>query len=210
MDQAEARRIWLEAVEKVKDRTLAPTLWRALEMGTGITAEGDQFVVGFPPADAPMSGYLTSSEHRVTIERVLAELLGRPHRLRIIEGTTAADYEAFKKRQELAEETRSKVQERKRIERAAEKEWEMVAEQCSRRYAGTPMRQLPQIRAQFLLDVVRVISDSLDRIHPTGQIDEVGQRALARVIEKIATLADVPGAVVGLELARYRQSLKGG
>jgi len=206
MKEAEARKVWLEAVERVKDRTLAPTLWRALEMGVGVTAEGDFFVVGFPPSDTPMSGYLTSSDHRIIIEQVLTELLGNPTRLKVIEGTTLADYEAHKKREAVAEETRRVTQERKHVERAAERQWEAVAEQCSRKYANTPLRQLPQVRAQYLLEAVQIISEEMDRIHPDGKLDEIGHRALARVIERVATLADLPSAAVGLELVRVRRA----
>jgi len=202
VNEAEARGIWLEAVERVKDRTLAPTLWRALEMGSGVTVDGDFFVVGFPPTDSPMSGYLSSSEHRVIIERVLTELLEKPTRLKIIEGTTAADYDAYKKREAVAEDTRRTAQERKQVERAVERQWEVVAEKCGRIYANTPLRQLPHIRARFLLDAVQMVCDEMDRIHPDGKIDEIGHRALARVVDRVATLADVPSAVVGAELVK--------
>ncbi len=205
MNQSEARKIWQEAVEKVKDRTLAPTLWRALELGHGITAEDDFFVVGFLPSDGPMTSYLTSSEHRIIIEQTLSELLGKPTRLKIVEGITPADYEVFKKREAAAEAARRTAYERKREERAIEKEWETTAEQCSRKYAGLPMRQFPQIRASFIFEAIKIISDTIDRMHPDGKLDEVAQRALAQIIEKVATLADVQAAVVGTELLRYRR-----
>jgi hypothetical protein len=204
MDQAEARRIWLEAVERVKDRTLAPTLWRALEAGYGVTAEDDSFIVGFPPSDGPMAGYLTSAEHRTIIERAVSELVGKPTRIKIIDGTTIADFEIFKKREAVAEEARRTASDRKRVERAAEREWDAIAEQCSRKYANTPLRQLPHVRAQYMFEAVQIISESMDTIHPDGKIDEIGHRALGRVIEKVATLADVPGAVVAAELIRVR------
>ena len=208
MKEAEARKVWLEAVERVKDRTLAPTLWRALEMGTGVTEEDNMFIIGFPPSDAPMSGYLTSSDHRITIEKVLTEIIGKPIQLKIIEGTSIADYEAHKKRERVAEHTRRVAQERKHVERAAERAWESVAEQCSRKYAGTPLRQLPQVRAQYLFEAVQIISDAMDRIHPDGKIDEIGHRALGRVIDRAATLADVPGTTVAVELIRFRSTRK--
>lgn len=208
MKEAEARNIWLEAVERVKDRTLAPTLWRALEMGTGVTEEDNMFIVGFTPGDAPMSGYLTSSDHRITIEKVLTEIIGKPIQLKIIEGMTIADFEAHKKREQVAEQTRRAAQERKHVERAAERAWEVISEQCSRKYANTPLRQLPQIRARYMIEAVEIISEAMDRIHPDGNIDEIGHRALGRVIERVATLTDVPGATVAAELIRLRGTIE--
>jgi hypothetical protein len=208
MKEAEAKRVWLEAVERVKDRTLAPTLWRALEMGTGITLDGDLFIIGFSSADAPMAGYLVSSDHKNVIEKALTEIVGRPVRLKTIEGSTPADYETHKQREVVAEETRRVAQERKHVERAAERQWEMIMEQCSRKYANTPLRQLPHIRSQFMFEAVNIVSEAMDEIHPDGKIDEIGHRAMGRVVDKIATLADVPGAVVGAELIRVRRAKK--
>ena len=210
MKYEEAKKLWHEAVERIKDETMAPTLWRALELGTGITKEGDFFVVGFLPSDSPMSGHLTSSEHKIKIERILTTLLGSPTRIKIIEGTTQADYESFKKRESLAEAGRRASQERRQVGRAAEKLWETIGEQCSRKYANTPLRQMPQVRGQYLLESAQIISDEIDKIYPDGQIDEVGHRSLARVIEKVATLADVPGAVVAVEVVRLRRERSGG
>lgn len=208
MTEAEARKLWLEAVERVKDQTLAPTLWRALEAGTGVAHEGGYFVIGFPPSDAPMSGYLKSSEHKIIIEKVLTQLLGEPTQIRTIEGTTQADYEAFKKREAVAERTRRMAGERRQAERTVEMAWDAVSEQCSRKYANTPMRQMAHIRGQYMFEAIHMVSEALDRIHPDGKLDEVGHRAMARVLERIATLTDVPGAVVGAEFVRLRMSRK--
>lgn len=208
MNEAEARRVWLDAVEKVKDQTLAPTLWRALELGTGIDHENGVFVIGFPPSDSPMAGYLRSSEHKIVIEKVLTQMLGTPTQIKIIEGTTQADFETAKKREATAERTRSVVSERRQGERALETAWETIAEQCSRKYANTPMRQMPQVRGQFMFEAVKIISDAMDTIHPTGEINDTGHRSIARVIEKVATLADVPSAVIAAELIRFRWAKK--
>jgi hypothetical protein len=208
MNEADAQKAWLAAVERVKDQTLAPTLWRALEMGHGIDFEDGFFIVGFPPSDAPMAGYLRSSEHKMVIEKSITEILGTPAQVRIIEGTTQADFEHFKKREIAAEQNRVAATQRKQVERAFEASWELVSEQCSRKYANTALRQLPQVRGQFIFESVQIIADSMDRIHPDGKINEYGHRAIARVIEKVATLGDVPGATVAMELVRVMSAKK--
>lgn len=207
MKQAEARQLWLEAVERIKDRTLKPVLWRAIEAGVGIAAEEEFFIVGFPPSEGPMGGYLMSADHKSVIEQVLTELLGRPTKVKVIEGTAISDLEAYRERERVAEMTRRMTAERKHVERKAEREWDTVAEQCSRKYANTPLRQMPQTRGQYLFEAVKIISESMDSIHPDGNIDDVGHRAMGRVIDKVGTLADVPGAVVAAELIRYRNSM---
>lgn len=207
MNQAEARQLWLEAIEKIKDRTMKPMLWRAIEAGVGIALDDEFFIVGFPPSEGPMGGYLTSADHKQIIEQVISDLVGKPTRIKVIEGTTMADLEAARERDRVAEITRKSIAERKHVERKAEREWETVAEQCSRKYANTPLRQLPQTRGQYMLEAVKIVSEAMDEIHPDGNIDDVGQRAMGRVIDKVATLADVPGASVALELIKYRNGL---
>ena len=201
------QQVWLQVVDMVKHRTVHPSFWRALEMSSGVTTEEDLFVVGFPSAQYPMSGLLLSSEHQNAIEKAIAEVTGEPFRLKVIEGTTLADWALTKRREAASEAARRAADEKRRVEAAAERTWDGVAEQVSRRYAGTPLRQLPQARARYLQEAVRIISDGMDHLYNPESADELSERSLARVIEKVATLAELPGPMVALELLRYRESL---
>jgi hypothetical protein len=96
MQPKEVHQLWLQAAEKVKDRVINPTLYRALELGVGIMIDEDHFVLGFANADMPMASHLGSSQHVALIEQCISEAAGRKLRLRLIEGTTPADYDAFK------------------------------------------------------------------------------------------------------------------
>ena len=97
--------------------------------------------------------------------------------------------------------------EKRRVEAAADRTWDSVAEQVSRRYAGTPLRQLPQVRARYLQEAIRIISDGMDHLYNSETADELSERALSRVIERVATLMEMPGPMVAMELLRYRESL---
>jgi cell division septation protein DedD len=75
-------------------------------------------------------------------------------------------------------------------------------------YSRMPLKQLPQNRAKYLRQVIPLISKEMDRlmVGPDAE-NEKNQRALARVLEKAATLADVPGTVVAMYLEEYRSRL---
>ena len=75
MQAKQAHQVWLQAAEKVKDQIVAPTLYRALELGVGITVDGDYFVLGFSSADMPMASHLRSSQNMATIEKCISEVL---------------------------------------------------------------------------------------------------------------------------------------
>ena len=59
--QQQAHQIWLTAAEKVKDRVIAPTLYRALELPVGIAVDENEFILGFANQDIPMAGHLRSA-----------------------------------------------------------------------------------------------------------------------------------------------------
>ena len=90
------------AAEKVKDRVIAPTLYRALELPTGITVDGDEFILGFSNADLPMAGHLRSAQYKAIIDQCVSEVLKKKVRVRIIEGTTLEDYEHYKQQLQCA------------------------------------------------------------------------------------------------------------
>ncbi len=124
LSQPQVHQMWQVAAEKVKDRIIAPTLYRALELGVGLTVEGDFFLLGFSGADMPMATPLRSSQHLAIIEQSISEVMKRKVRLRIVEGTTLQDYDSFKKLQAVAEASRTTMSERRAKERAAEQAWE--------------------------------------------------------------------------------------
>jgi len=209
MPDMNAQEIWAEVVERVKDRTISPSLWNALEQARGVTVEDGLLVVGFSSADMPLRGHLASGEHKNTIDKAISEVARRPLSIRLIEGTSLADWENAKSREAAAEATREAALRRKQQEVRAGKSWEVVMEQVSRQYAKLPMRQLPQVRARYLQDAIVMVSEAIDTMFPQGEVmDELAERSLARVIEKVAALVEIPASEVALYLLRYRGELK--
>jgi len=201
----DARTVWLEAVEKVKDRTIKPTLWRALEQASGVIIEGGQLVIGFSPADMPMASHLRSSDHKNTIESAICEVAGRPMTMRVIEGLTVGDWESTKLREASAQAVRESEAQRRMAEVAAGRTWDGVLEQVSRKYARTPLRQLPQMRARYLAQAVDLIVEAMNTLYPSdGRRDELAERAFARVVERVATLVETPAVEVAERILRRR------
>jgi len=208
MNIVDARAIWAEAIERIKDKTSKPTFWRALERSQGVAIEGDVFVIGFASPDYPQAGHLRSSENRIVIERVLSEMLGRTMTIKLIEGKTLADYEYVKKQEAAAEAAHAARQRQKYEERRMDLIWEEIADQVTRMYASLgKMRSFPQVRAKYLADAFKVISDAMDEIYP-DEPDELTERAAARVFEKLAVLVDAHPTVLAYELFRFRESRK--
>jgi hypothetical protein len=199
------KQVWDRVVGQVKLKVIHPTLWRTLEMAVPIAAENDQFVIGLAAADSHLSGHLTSSEHKNAIETALREFTGIAFTLRVIEGDSEQDWLAAKAKDERMQEIKEEAYRKHQAETAVTKSWEGLLETIGRMYANTPLRMLPQFRAQYLEKALATISETMDVLMPEGAPrDEIAERSLARVIEKVGTLAEVPPAWIGFEVMRLR------
>ena len=206
--QKQAHQIWLVASEKVKDRVIAPTLYRALELPTGIAVDGDEFILGFSNQDAPMAGHLRSAQHRAIIDQCVSEVLKKKVRVRIIEGTTTEDYERYKQLLLAKDATLVTISAQKEQERKIVAAWEEISERISRKYARLQLRQLAQQRAEFVWDAFRMLNEAIETMGYNDDSSEIEKRALARVFEKFATTVDIPSTMLAFEFFRLRKEGK--
>jgi hypothetical protein len=206
VNQVELKSVWSRVVERVKLQVSHPSFYKAIELAVPITAEGDTFVIGFAPVNLYMAGHLNVSEHKNAIERVIQEMTGHKYIVQIIEGDTLEDWQLSKDKEERRRQLRDSESQQKKVESAAQKAWEKLLILSGRKYAGMPYRGMPQFRAKYIIEMIGLMSDAIDdlMIHEDGKVDELGERQLSRVIERVAQLVEVPGPTIGLELWRYR------
>ena len=208
MHPVQAHQLWQQAAEKVKDKVIAPTLYRALELGVGITLDGDEFILGYSSADLPMSSHLRSSQYMALIEQCLSEVLKQKVRLKIIEGTSVQDYEKHLELLNMTYTTHATMSARREKERAVELAWEEVAEKITRGYAKLQMRQFAQSRAQFVKYAFGVINEAVNKFNYSDESDEIHKRALSRIFEKFATVIETPSTMLAYEFFKLREEGK--
>lgn len=206
--QKQAHQIWLQAAERVKDRVIAPTLYRALELPTGITVDGEEFILGFSNADLPMAGHLRSAQHRAIIDQCVSEVLKKKVRVRIIEGTGIEDYAHYKEQLQARDATMVTVSAQRERERAIIAQWDQVGEQITRMYAKLNLRQLAQQRAEFMWAAFKVLEEAITKSGYDENADEIHKRAVARVFEKFATVVEIPATMLAFEFFRLRSEGK--
>lgn len=204
LSPAEAQRIWYQAAEKVKDRLIAPTLYKALEAAKGIMLDGDVFVVGFAGPDYPMASHLRSAQHNSIILQALGEALQKSVRLLTIEGTTLADYDSYKKLRAMSEAESATMSARRERERQVEQAWEEVSEKITRGYARLHLRQLAQSRGRFIRDAFSLINEQVNKLGYDDEADEIHKRSLSRVFERLAGAVEVPAAMLAYEFFKLR------
>ena len=202
-------KLWDKVVDRVKMKVIHPTLWRSLEAATPIAMEDGLFIVGFAPGSYHMSGHLTISEHRNAIQNALKEFSGTPLNLRVIEGDSLADWQAVKDKDERVQVLQDERYRKGQDAAAITKAWEDLFENAGRRYASTKLHGLPQMRAKYIVEMLKRLSDAIDQLMPEPP-DELSERSLARVIERVGTMVEAPASMIALELMRYRAARKSG
>ncbi|MCS6949908.1 MAG: hypothetical protein RMM06_01550 [Armatimonadota bacterium] len=200
-----ASEIWAQGVDRMKDKIVLPSMWEALDHAVPITIENGEFVVGLPPQRFSLSGHLRNPGYRRTIEIILSELAGEELQLRIIEGTTLADWERTKQREAIAAASREQQYVQRRKQEELEQSWDALYERIVRAYSEQPYRQLPQGKAAYLHRALQMVQEAMQELYPqNGEADDLTERNLARVIDRIANNVGVPPAMVAYELLRLR------
>jgi len=197
--------IWRKTGNMVKDRIMHMSLWQTLEQSYGLVLDSDTFVVGVPSRIINRASYLTTSEYRNAIERALSSIVGRSVRLRVIEGQSLADWENLRLREQRVRAMQDAAYSRNQQQAELAQSWDEVLEGVARAWSASDLRALPQTKARYVRAMVSVINEAIGRLCKDG-VDEAAERMIAKVVDRVATNADVPPTVVALELERAQQS----
>ena len=195
---------WATCVDRIKDRINNRTLWAALEQTTAITIEEGVLVVGHSPENSGVVGVIQHPSTTHSVGNIVQEVFGHRLQLKIIEGSTAADWEAFKEREARAESIRkAALATRASAPAATSGSWEAVYEQMARLFAQMPYRALPQGKARYANEALYILLDAMEELYPNPP-DDASERSLARVLERIANASEIPAPVLAFELERLR------
>jgi hypothetical protein len=140
---------------------------------------------------------------------------------RLIDGATLEDWEALK-----AAEARAKAAAASRnpgrgqgtpegrvaaappgAARAGEGQWDELIQRLHRGYQDLPKRQYPHIKARFVRDVLKWISQvEEDRKYAEDANEEANDRGLARVLERLGSVVDLPPVLVAIMYESLKRS----
>jgi hypothetical protein len=184
---------WKAALPQVQNSVTGRGVWAALNAAQPIAYENNVFVIGLPPQDNELSGHLKIASTKRLMEMSLSQQLGSNVSVRIIDGTTAEDYEIVKRRDSERRRMEDAEMAKMRAELASKSNWESVYEQLSRRFSAVTNKSLPQNRARFFEEAVEIVAEAR-----RGQTvyDDLGERNFARCLERLAQYSEVPSVLV--------------
>lgn len=192
---ADVVQVWAEVLPEIRNGVTGVGIWTALNAARPVVFEDGSFVLGVPHEETELAGHLKLPQTRLLIEKTMADRLGTPVQLRVIGGTTIADWETEKRRDIEKRRLQDQAIERQRAEVQSRSSWETVYDQLSRKYAAVPNKSLPQNRAAFFRDAVDFVAESLQTM-PLG--DDLAERNYARCLERISQYSEVPSVLVAI------------
>lgn len=195
--------LWANCVEVLKDRVNNRSFWEALEATRPITVEGNTLIIGLDTPNFNRASHLQQISNMTAIQAVVRERFNHPLQVRLIEGTTLADWETTKERDARVAAMHQATTARRTVETEQTDNWEALYEYIGRLYAQTPNRSLPQTKARYANEALYTLVEAMDTLYPDDP-DEATERNLARVLERIGVASDIPAPVLAFELERLR------
>lgn len=201
--------VWAQTVERVKRDVIAPSLWRALERTVPVAWEEGQFVVGFAAADGTMAGQMNTGENQMAVQRALQSVAGDNElRFRVIEGTSIEDWKHAKLRDAAATAARQRTFERRTQESSSFGSWDDIYDRISRMWAVSEYRALTIGRARFVDSALDVVEQAMGELYPAdGKADELTERGLSRVLDRIASYTASDPVVIACMLMDRRRKV---
>jgi hypothetical protein len=191
-----------------------------------ITIDNGILIMGIDAQHSNLLGYINSNELAVKIKKILTHVIGQPLGFRVFNGTTLADWEVIKSSEALRKKrAESKGSAAMNTLMDGEKNedgsttsapvlmpanLEEVVERMQRAWSTIENRNLPQVRAKFLLDQIIHVVRGEETMRANRASEEVLQRMVAKAIDRLAILVGVDSAVVGMEYHRTKIRFIGG
>jgi hypothetical protein len=207
------QKIWREATDVVLIRSdrFGP-LNQAMQAAVPIMVDEDLLVLTMPGSERHLAGHMETAANRNSILNGLELVAGRRLDLRIIDGSTVEEWQALKAAESRAKAAKASPQgagaaPAAAMARAGEGPWDEIIQRIHRQYQRLPKRQYPQSKARYLREAIGWIARTEEELRYQSDVDEDAHaRALARAIERLAAVLDLPPILIALELDSMKRA----
>lgn len=206
-------KVWREATDVVLIRSdrFGP-LNQAMQAAVPITIDEDLLVISVPGSERHLAGHMETASNRNSIMNALELVAGRRLEFRIVDGASVEDWNALKQAENRTRTAASAgggapAAPAQPAARAGGGAWDELIQRIHRQYQQVPKRQYPQSKARYLREALGWIASTDEEArYESGVNEDAHERALARAIERLAAVLDLPPLLVALELDRMKRA----
>gem|GEM_PF-1181898 len=192
--------VWNLVAPIAKRVALAPAFFRALERAVPIALDGSVLVIGLDSTvDGALQGALNSSDNLNILHKAFRDVTGLADGIvRVIEGTTAADWANAQARDAASREMAARQQAKARPS-ASSAGWDQAIDAVSALWQQCESRTSPVAKARFVLAAIDHI---VEIVGTEGLTTEADTRSLQRAVERIASCAQIDAVYVAGEVLK--------
>ena len=192
--------VWNLVAPIAKRVALAPAFFRALERAVPIALDGSVLVIGLDSTvDGALQGALNSSDNLNILHKAFRDVTGLADGIvRVIEGTTAADWANAQARDDASREMAARQQARAKPS-ASSAGWDQAIDAVSALWQQCESRTSPVAKARFVLAAIEHI---VEIVGTEGLTTDADTRSLQRAVERIASCAQIDAVYVAGEVLK--------
>ena len=192
--------VWNLVAPIAKRVALAPAFFRALERAVPIAVDGSVLVIGLDTTvDGALQGALNSSDNLNILHKAFRDVTGLADGIvRVIEGTTAADWANAQARDAASREMAARQQARAKPS-ASSAGWDQAIDAVSALWQQCESRTSPVAKARFVLAAIDHI---VEIVGTEGLTTDADTRSLQRAVERIASCAQIDAVYVAGEVLK--------
>ncbi len=204
-EQMDLEELWKQAQEALVAEDTSRSVWDAARAAVPIALEDEALVLGFTPLNMKHASYLTSTLNKPKVQNAVEHVLGRRVDIVTVEGDTVEAWEREKERQARRAEAAAARLRESVAAAGTELIWQELYEEIGKIFRSVRDRRFPLSRGKMVTTALKQVLDAEKRAHeedPEGA--DVGNKAINRAIDRIATLAEMPATTVAIEYLRMR------
>ena len=192
--------VWNLVAPIAKRVALAPAFFRALERAVPIAVDGSVLVIGLDSTvDGALQGALNSSDNLNILHKAFRDVTGLSDGIvRVIEGTTPADWANAQARDAASREMAARQLARSKPS-ASSAGWDQAIDAVSALWQQCESRTSPVAKARFVLAAIEHI---VGIVGTEGLTNEADSRSLQRAVERIASCAQIDAVYVAAEVLK--------
>ena len=196
--------VWAQVNRLLREGAVNRALWDAAEVAKPLALEGRTLILGITAANFRHASYLQTDINRSQLRKLIQQCCGVDLELRVIQGSTAEEWERAKAREREAEEKAVSGIRRAASFKGAEALWETANHEINLVFTGVRARAYGTTRARLLIKALPVLYKAEQAARAEEpQADEAHERQLNRIIDRIATNVDLSPTAVALEYMRF-------
>ncbi len=206
-EQPDLNAIWEQAKQSILDAMpdLNRSLWAGAQAAQPLALDGDTFVLGVPPGKMAQGSHLISTANGPMVRAAVSAAVGREVQIELVEGTDLGAWEREKERRELRIKLAERQAAARRATATAQGIWTELYEEVGKIFGATRDRRYATRRAGMMTRALGAIYEAERKAtEQEPQAGEMHEQQLNRALERIATLAEVPGTFVAVEYLRMK------